>query len=56
MHERHRGLTEAIAASYEEAASVCLNRYHASPVEITLSDNGTEMTAEVLWVIPNAER
>jgi hypothetical protein len=54
MHERHRGLTQAIAASYEEAASVCLNRYHAPPVEITLSDNGTEMTAEVLWVIPNA--
>jgi len=54
MHARHRGLTQAVAAAYEEAASVCLNRYHASPVEITLSDNGTEMTAELRWVIPDA--
>jgi hypothetical protein len=52
MHERHRGLTQAVAAAYEEAASVCLNRYHAPPVEITVSDNSKEMTAEMRWVIP----
>ncbi len=27
MHERHRGLTQPIAAYLGEAASVCLNRY-----------------------------
>jgi hypothetical protein len=54
MHERHRGLTQAVATAYEEAASVCLNRYHAPPIEITLSDNGTQMAAELRWVIPDA--
>jgi hypothetical protein len=54
MHQRHRGLTQPLAAAYEEAASVCLNRYHAPPVEITLSDNGTEITAELRWVTPDA--
>jgi hypothetical protein len=54
MHERHRGLTEATAAFYEEAASVCLNRYHASPIEITLSDDRKQMTAQCPWVTPDA--
>jgi len=53
MHERHRGLTQAVAAAYEEAASVSLNRYHAPPIEITLSDNGTETTAELRWLTPD---
>jgi len=54
MHERHRGLTQALATSYQEAASVCLNRFHASPLEITLSDSGAEMTAQLRWLTPDA--
>jgi len=54
MHERHRALTSAIAGAYEEAASVCLSRNHASPVEITLSDNGSEAAAEVAWIEPDS--
>jgi hypothetical protein len=54
MHERHRALTEAVAATYGEAASVCLSRHHTSPVSITVSDNGTESRAELVWNLPDA--
>jgi len=54
MHKRHRGLTEAIASTYGEAASICLSRHHASPVCIALSDNGTSSEAEVFWNIPTS--
>jgi len=53
MHERHRALTPPIAGGYEEAASVCLNRHHTPPLDITLSDNGTEVTASVEWSVPD---
>ena len=32
LEQRHPGLTPAIAATYLEAATVCLSRYHESPV------------------------
>jgi hypothetical protein len=54
MHERHRALTPSIAGAYEEAASVCLNRHHASPLVITLSNNGTESAAELSWAAPTS--
>lgn len=52
MHERHRALTPPIAGSYREAASVCLSRHHTSPVDITLSDNGKDLLAELAWESP----
>jgi hypothetical protein len=54
MHERHRALTVAVAGSYEEAAAVCFDRHHQSPVELTLSDNGTGSPADVHWIAPDA--
>lgn len=54
MHERHRGLTPAVAGNYQEAAGVCLNRHHHPPVEITLSDNDIESLAEVTWAAPDS--
>jgi len=54
MHERHRALTPSIAGTYQEAASVCLNRHHSSPVEIKLSDSGVESPAELAWVAPDS--
>jgi hypothetical protein len=53
MHERHRALTPAIAASYREAAEVCLSRHHVPPLEVTLSDNGSDTSGEVSWKIPD---
>lgn len=37
LHERHVGLTESLGAIFCEAASVCLNRHHESPVEMAIS-------------------
>jgi hypothetical protein len=50
MAERHRGLTVAVAESYTEAARVCLDRHHESPVdfEIVNSDAVDGVVAE--WV------
>lgn len=53
MHERHRGLTKAIAQSYQEAASVCLSRHHNAPLNLAVSDNGTEGTATITWTNPD---
>ncbi len=53
LHERHRGLTAAIAGSYEEAASVCLQRHHLPPVEVATSDDGSRSAAIVDWVPPD---
>lgn len=53
MAQRHRALTPSIAGSYREAASVCLSRHHTPPIVITLSDNGSQTTAELAWVVPD---
>ena len=54
MDQRHRGLTPPVAASYQEAASVCLSRHHTPPVTVLLSDNGHESSADLMWTAPDA--
>lgn len=49
MHERHRGLTPAIAECYLEAARVCLDRHHIPPQEFTLSDDSSKIQVGVAW-------
>lgn len=39
LHQRHTGLTPALSDAYYEAACVCLNRHHSSPVEIAILRN-----------------
>ena len=36
LHERHSGLTASLGGTFTEAASVCLDRHHESPVEIDI--------------------
>lgn len=55
LHERHRALTVPIAGSQEEAASVCLQRHHTPPVEVTLADNASRSSAIVNWVPPDQQ-
>ena len=50
LHERHRALTVPLAGTYEEAASVCLQRHHTPPVDVILADNGSRSSASVNWV------
>lgn len=54
MDQRHRALTSPVAGSYQEAASVCLSRHHTPPVQVNLSDNGSEQSADLDWIAPDA--
>lgn len=49
MERRHSGLTKAIADSYSEAASVCLDRHHESPSSFDLERDGARSAASVEW-------
>lgn len=47
---RHYGLTNGISESYAEAARVCLDRHHASPIEFQIRDNnGDEIKMTAQW-------
>jgi hypothetical protein len=39
LSERHPGITDAVGANYTEAARVCLDRHHQSPVNIEIRNN-----------------
>src|SRR5688572_116316 len=52
LHQRHRGVTPAISASYEEAASVCLHRHHVPPASFAIVD-GDSQSAQVQWTPPD---
>lgn len=49
LAERHRGVTGPIGECYTEAARVCLDRHHVSPVEFELNDRGNSRLAVVAW-------
>ena len=54
LHERHSGLTASLGGTFTEAASVCLNRHHVSPVEITVSCSAGLNTRRVEFGKPDA--
>lgn len=54
LHERHVGLTPSLSGTFFEAASVCLNRHHDSPVEFEVLRNGGASTRLVEFQRPNA--
>ena len=53
LHERHVGLTPSLSETFFEAASVCLNRHHDSPVEFGVSRNGSGSTRLVEFQKPS---
>ena len=53
MAVRHPGLTQATADANTEAASVCLNRHHVSPVDVNLDRDGAATVASVDWAVPD---
>lgn len=55
LEHRHPGLTPAIAATYLEAAAVCLSRYHESPILFELLDGSNENLIEIIWNSPNSQ-
>lgn len=54
MHLRHWGLTPAVAANNEEAATVCLSRHHTPPTTFKVEDTAGNHDAEVQWEVPDA--
>lgn len=53
LHERHPGLTESVGGTFLEAASVCLNRHHDSPVDMRVECNGDASTRLVVFPKPD---
>lgn len=49
LDDRHPGVTPAKAATFYEAARVCLDRHHESPLDFTLEDNGDVQNANASW-------
>lgn len=54
LHERHIGLTASLGGTFTEAASVCLNRHHVSPVEVAVSCSTGTRTQQVEFEKPDA--
>ncbi len=50
LSDRHPGLTRPLADSYCEAARVCLDRHHISPVDVHIDNAGTEIEARAEWL------
>jgi hypothetical protein len=49
LSARHTGVTTAIGGSYTEAACVCLDRHHVSPVEISIEAPSRNCSAVAKW-------
>lgn len=54
LHERHPGLTQSLAGTFHEAATVCLHRHHASPVEVAVQFNGVTNARSISFSAPDA--
>jgi len=54
LHERHPGLTASLGGAFFEAASVCLNRHHDSPVDMNIVCNDVTSTKSVDFPRPDA--
>ena len=53
MAERHFGLTDAVAENYVEAARVCLDQHHESPVTFQVKGKRRKTSAVVKWDPPD---
>ncbi len=49
LSKSHYGVNRIIGAAYAQAARVCLDRYHTSPVDFKIGSNGVEIEVECVW-------
>lgn len=49
LHLAHTGLTEAMARSFCEASAVCLDRFHAPPLTVSVEHRGSTATLLLEW-------
>jgi hypothetical protein len=53
LDDRHPGLLPSTAANYLDAARVCLDRHHSSPVNFNLSNNQQITQSQLNWLPTN---
>jgi hypothetical protein len=56
LHERHYGITEAIARNYAEGAAICLQRHHAPPIVVTVVDADRSSDYVSVWNVPTGRQ
>jgi len=49
LSTRHPGLTDAVGSYYTEAARVCLDRHHRSPVDFEIDNAGARLPVSTEW-------
>jgi hypothetical protein len=49
LADRHPSITEAVGAAHEEAACVCLDRHHISPIEVEIEFDPRTCVAIAQW-------
>ena len=52
LNQRHPGVSRGLSASYSEAASVCFDRHHASPVDLTIQRQAS-LQVSASWSPPD---
>jgi hypothetical protein len=50
LNARHAGISPGLAASYSEAACICLDRHHVAPADFRLRDNANDDSASADWI------
>lgn len=55
LHERHPGLTKAIADYYAEGARVCMDRHHKPPCEVDIEIGSKVSECLLDWEVTTAE-
>ncbi len=53
LSERHHCISKARENSLYEAAQICLDRHHRSPVDFTIDDTGERLQVSAEWEEPN---
>ena len=53
LHERHRGLTEAVGSAFAEAAAVCCSRHHSPPHSIRIDTPNGGALRSLKWTVPD---
>ena len=53
MSGRHIGLSLGLATSYHEAARVCLDAHHKSPVGFSVENDDSPSSVRVEWAVSN---
>jgi hypothetical protein len=50
MDTRHYGLSPEVAAAYNQAARVCLDRHHSSPTLFSIEDDRGDLPVGIVWL------